>query len=75
MNKILDVNKSESQNTHITWRINRMTPSRILRKLFPKPNGTPDWWGQSVERFIFIDEPSAPVYNLVSKIIFLIKKS
>ncbi|XP_057335708.1 uncharacterized protein LOC130674408 isoform X1 [Microplitis mediator] len=64
MNKRLNVNKSEPQNTHITWRVNRMAPGRILRKLFPKPSGTPAWWGQSVERFILIDESSAPAYTL-----------
>ncbi|XP_044592286.1 uncharacterized protein LOC123270352 [Cotesia glomerata] len=64
IDKRLDTNKSQLENTHISWRINRMTPGRIIRKLFPKPKGTPDWWGQSVERFVFIDEPLAPLYNL-----------
>lgn len=42
-----------------------MKPARILRKLFPKPVGTPDWWGQSTERFLFIDEPKTPAYQFV----------
>ncbi|KAK0159977.1 hypothetical protein PV328_007431 [Microctonus aethiopoides] len=61
--KRFDENPSKDKDTRILWRINRMKPARILRKLFPKPVGTPDWWGQSTERFLFIDEPKTPAYQ------------
>ncbi|XP_047354732.1 uncharacterized protein LOC124951045 isoform X1 [Vespa velutina] len=64
MDKRLDIYPSESLTTHITWRINRMKPGRIIRKLFPKPMETPNWWGQSIEKFIFIDEANSPLYSL-----------
>ncbi|XP_015114416.1 uncharacterized protein LOC107039363 [Diachasma alloeum] len=62
--KRLDENPSKFLNTHISWRLNRMRPSRLLRKLMPKPLGTPNWWSQSTERFLFIDEPKADEYIL-----------
>lgn len=64
MESKVDLNPTENLNNHITWRINRMTPARILRKLFPKPTDTPNWWEQSIERFIFFDEPKSPPYSL-----------
>lgn len=65
--KKLDRNLSPTEDTHIMWRINRMKPSRILRKLFPKSTATPQLWGQSTERFLFIDEPNSKPYDLVTK--------
>lgn len=64
MNKRLDIYPSEFLTTHITWRVNRMKPGRIIRKLFPKPTDTPNWWGQSTEKFVFIDEANSPLYSL-----------
>ncbi|XP_034942654.1 uncharacterized protein [Chelonus insularis] len=64
INKQLNKYPSNLKNTHISWRITRVKPGRILRKLFPKLSGTPDWWSQSVERFLLIDEPNASIYNL-----------
>ncbi|KAK2582305.1 hypothetical protein KPH14_004644 [Odynerus spinipes] len=63
-NKRLDMYPSEFLTTHILWRINRMKPGRIIRKLFPKPVETPNWWGPSIEKFVFIDEPNSPFYSL-----------
>ncbi|XP_046623892.1 uncharacterized protein LOC124306842 [Neodiprion virginianus] len=60
----LDLYPTPFKTTHITWRINRMKPGRLLRKLFPKPAITPDWWGQSTEKFVMIDEPKSPAYIL-----------
>lgn len=65
MEKKMDLNLSKNLNNHILWRINRMRAGRILRKLFPKPIDTPNWWEQSTERFIFFDEPKSPSYSLV----------
>ncbi|KAL0112136.1 hypothetical protein PUN28_013408 [Cardiocondyla obscurior] len=64
MDKRLDLFHTTSLTTHISWRINRMKPSRILRKLFPKPVETPNWWSQSTEKYIFIDESRSPPYLL-----------
>ncbi|XP_068986724.1 uncharacterized protein LOC117165963 isoform X2 [Bombus vancouverensis nearcticus] len=64
MEKNMDLNRSKNLNNHITWRINSMTTGRILRKLFPKPVDTPNWWEQSTERFIIFDEPNSPPYSL-----------
>jgi len=65
MDNRLDMFRTASLATHISWRINRMKPNRILRKLFPKPAETPNWWSQSIERYIFIDESESPPYPLV----------
>ncbi|XP_044729542.1 uncharacterized protein LOC123292893 [Chrysoperla carnea] len=51
------------ETEHILWRINRMTPARILRTVFPKPYTISQWSGQSPERYIIIDgENSEPYY-------------
>lgn len=65
MENKMDLYPSKNLNNHITWRINRMTAGRILRKLFPKPTDTPNWWEQSTEKFIFIDEAKSAPYSLV----------
>lgn len=36
-----------------------MNPARIVRTLFPRPQIISEWSGQSVERYIMIDEPNA----------------
>ncbi|XP_017757966.1 PREDICTED: uncharacterized protein LOC108549197 [Eufriesea mexicana] len=64
MEKKMDLNFSKNLNNHITWRINRITAGRILRKLFPNPVDTPNWWEQSTEKFIFFDESKSPSYTL-----------
>uniref|UniRef100_A0A1Y1MH36 Uncharacterized protein n=1 Tax=Photinus pyralis TaxID=7054 RepID=A0A1Y1MH36_PHOPY len=53
----------EHSITHVSWRINRMSPSQIIRKLFPRPYIVSDRFGQSVERFIMIDAPAAEGYS------------
>ncbi|XP_076624232.1 uncharacterized protein LOC143343327 isoform X1 [Colletes latitarsis] len=64
MESKMDLNPSKNLDNHIMWRINRMTAGRILRKLFPKPESTPIWWEQSMEKFIFFDEQNSPPYSL-----------
>ncbi|KRT81428.1 hypothetical protein AMK59_5885 [Oryctes borbonicus] len=59
-------NCTKSSSNHISWRINRMTPARIIRTLFPRPQIISEWSGQSVERYIMIDEPNAPHHVLPS---------
>lgn len=67
MDNRLDIFHTASLATHVSWRINRMKPNRILRKLFPKPAETPNWWSQGTEKYIFIDESESPPYPLVGK--------
>lgn len=72
------LNGSKSSNAHFSWRINRIAPARILRTLFPKPYIMTKWSGQSVERYVFIDEPAAHAYKLPSfecSYVFLIQGS
>ncbi|XP_011646053.1 uncharacterized protein LOC105432793 [Pogonomyrmex barbatus] len=64
MDNGLDKFYTISPSTHISWRVNRMKPNRILRKLFPKPAETPNWWSQGIEKYIFIDESGSPPYPL-----------
>nr|XP_034191760.1 uncharacterized protein LOC117609476 isoform X1 [Osmia lignaria] len=64
MESKMHLNPTENLNNHVAWRINRITPARILRELFPKPMDTPNWWEQSIERFIFFDESKSPPYSL-----------
>lgn len=51
-------------DSHNLWRINRMSPARILRELFPRPPGLPDTAGIGVERYIAIDTAISPSYKL-----------
>ncbi|XP_011136473.1 uncharacterized protein LOC105181417 [Harpegnathos saltator] len=62
----LDMYPTNSLTTHILWKINRMKPNRILRRLFPKPTEIPNWWSQGIEKFVFIDESKSPSYVLPS---------
>lgn len=71
-------NLTKSSGTHISWRINRMNPARIIRTLFPRPHIISEWSGQSVERYVMIDEPNAPHHVLPSfecSYIFIIQGS
>ncbi|KAJ3657770.1 hypothetical protein Zmor_009553 [Zophobas morio] len=51
-------------STHVTWRINKMSPGRLIRQLFPRPPIISEWSGQSIERFIIMDAPNATPYVL-----------
>ncbi|XP_076298979.1 uncharacterized protein LOC143218008 isoform X1 [Lasioglossum baleicum] len=64
MESKIDSYPSHNLDDHVTWRVNRMTAGRVLRKLFPVPVGTPTWWEQSTEKFVIIDEPKSPPYAL-----------
>ncbi|GLV35674.1 uncharacterized protein CBL_01175 [Carabus blaptoides fortunei] len=56
--------RPNNSNTHISWRINRMVPARIVRTLFPKPYIVSQWSGQSTERYLMIDDLHAIPYVL-----------
>ncbi|CAH1990180.1 unnamed protein product [Acanthoscelides obtectus] len=49
---------------HVTWRLNKMNPGRVIRQVFKRPQFLPDRVGQSVERFLLIDGPAAVPYEL-----------
>lgn len=59
---LLNFDMSIDQNDHVSWRINRMAPARVLRNFFKKPDFISEWSGQSTERYLFIDEPKAGRY-------------
>lgn len=48
------------------WRINRMTPARILRKIFPAPKIIPRHAGIDIERYIAFDVNGGVTYRLPS---------
>ncbi|XP_018335085.1 uncharacterized protein LOC112906734 [Agrilus planipennis] len=63
---------------HATWRINRMAPAKLIRKVFPRPQVINRWSGQSIERFIFMDGPHTSSYlfpNPECSYVFLIQGS
>ncbi|KAG5886969.1 hypothetical protein JTB14_006612 [Gonioctena quinquepunctata] len=67
-----------SSKTHISWRITKMTPARLIRQIFPKPFFLPDRSGQSVERFLMVDGSKAEPYllpNTECSYIFMIQGS
>lgn len=53
-----------SAGSHHLWRINRLLPARILRKIFAKPFGLPETAGIGMERFVAIDTPLSKSYAL-----------
>lgn len=73
-----DAAHSSYIRTHTSWRINKMVPARIVRKLFPRPLFISERSGQSVERFIMIDGAKAEPYilpNTECSYIFVIQGS
>lgn len=56
--------RTQSSEGHASWRINRMEPARVIRKLFPRPYIISQWSGQSLERYLMVDEPKAKAYAL-----------
>lgn len=61
---ILHVSLNESSTTHVTWRINRMTPGQVIRSVFKRPFIVSEWSGQSIERYVMIDGAKAQPYLL-----------
>ncbi|XP_060530410.1 uncharacterized protein LOC132704430 [Cylas formicarius] len=52
---LMNYNNSDlSDDILLQWRINKMSTSRVIRKLFPRPAFIPERSGQSVERFLVI---------------------
>lgn len=75
LDQLFDVmlNKSDKagrRSSHNLWRINRMTPARILRTIFPTPPTVPKHAGIDIERFIafdvHVDDDGATTYQLPS---------
>lgn len=65
MEQRIDLHPSSDKDTQVIWKINRIEPARLIRKLFPSIFEVPKWWSQSTEKFVFIDEPKAAPYPLV----------
>lgn len=61
---LLELEMTESSDTHISWRINRMLPAQIIRSLFPRPRMISEWSGQSIERYVMIDGPKSEGFTL-----------
>lgn len=57
-------NSKQMQTSHNLWRITCMTPARLLRQLFLKPDRLPKTAGIGVERFISIDTKDGPAFPL-----------
>nr|XP_023017276.1 uncharacterized protein LOC111506443 [Leptinotarsa decemlineata] len=76
--KDLFSNSELPSKTHISWRITKMKPARLIRQIFRKPSFLPDRSGQSVERFLMFDGNEAEPYELPNtecSYVFLIQAS
>ncbi|XP_065350697.1 uncharacterized protein LOC135946416 [Cloeon dipterum] len=49
---------------HLTWKVTRSEAARVLKKLFPLPPFMPPNTEAAIQRFIFIDGPTAPTYTI-----------
>lgn len=58
--------KGIRKRSHNLWRINRMTPARLLRALFPAPRTIPLHAGIDIERYIAFDVNGGVTYQLPS---------
>lgn len=61
------LNKSNDEyveNSHNLWHINRMTPARVLRKLFATPKHLPKNAGLGIDRYVIIDSVTSESYEL-----------
>lgn len=61
---LIHISLNESSTTHIAWRINRMSPGRVIRSVFKRPFIISEWSGQSIERYVMIDGTNAQPYML-----------
>ncbi|XP_054268529.1 uncharacterized protein LOC128990247 [Macrosteles quadrilineatus] len=56
---------TELSDLHIAWRLNRLEPTRAIRKLFGSPQNIPPYTtGSTPEKFVLLDEPKASPYPL-----------
>uniref|UniRef100_A0A1B6CT62 Cupin-like domain-containing protein n=1 Tax=Clastoptera arizonana TaxID=38151 RepID=A0A1B6CT62_9HEMI len=57
--------RSESNDSHVMWRLNRLEPTRIARGIFGSPQNIPYYTtGSTPEKFILLDEPNTAPYQL-----------
>lgn len=72
LDQLFDVMLNKSGKNNISsgsnnlWRINRMTPARILRTIFPAPKTIPIHAGIDIERYIAFDVNGGVTYQLPS---------
>lgn len=63
---LLNKTKKYAKSSHNLWRINRMSPSRVLRTMFPAPETLPTHAAIGIERYIAIDTGDDITYQLPS---------
>uniref|UniRef100_A0A1B6MGP5 Uncharacterized protein n=1 Tax=Graphocephala atropunctata TaxID=36148 RepID=A0A1B6MGP5_9HEMI len=52
-------------DSHIVWRLNRLEPTRAVRRLFGSPHQIPPYTtGSTPEKYVILDEPKAAPYPL-----------
>lgn len=60
-----DLNPSLGRDAHVTWRLNRLEPTRVIRRAFGYPQHIPHYTtGAAPEKFLLFDEIKAPPYAL-----------
>ncbi|KAG8223556.1 hypothetical protein J437_LFUL004430 [Ladona fulva] len=57
-------NVSKNPEIHVTWKINRAGPARILRETYPKPYFVPEGTEIAIQRFLFFNGPESPAHDL-----------
>ncbi|XP_014248830.1 uncharacterized protein LOC106666266 [Cimex lectularius] len=64
-NKPLNTNPSQARDVHTSWKLNRLEPTREVRKLFGFPKKLPNYVsGVTPEKYILIDEKLSPPYQI-----------
>lgn len=65
--KRLDLNPTPGHDVHVTWRLNRLEPTRVVRRVFGYPQHIPHYTsGAAPEKFVLFDEVKVPPYALPS---------
>lgn len=63
-NHFLNKSNSDCTESHNLWHINRMTPARILRKMFATPKHLPKNAGIGIDRYVSVDSVASAAYEL-----------
>ncbi|XP_067127654.1 uncharacterized protein [Centruroides vittatus] len=54
----------ENPNLHVMWKINRVLAAQVIRKIFKRPYFVPNNSEVALQKFLCIDGPESPQYNL-----------
>ncbi|XP_046393999.1 uncharacterized protein LOC124161837 [Ischnura elegans] len=57
-------NVSQYPEMHVTWKINRIAPARVLREAFPRPYFVPNGTEVAIQRFVFFNGAESPAHIL-----------